>query len=67
MAETKAADCPQGSVIVGLDEYDMREDDERFCFECLGYGWIDCRCGGDTCCCRNNGDMPCPFCTGVLR
>ena len=64
MSEIRLNQDHPGLVLVGYDEYEGEDELDLMpdCMECLGDGWIDCRCGGDTCCCRNNGEMPCPFC-----
>ena len=46
---------------------DVRMDDEEFdpeawCDTCGNLGTINCRCGGDICCCENQGEMECPDC-----
>ena len=38
------------------------DDTEPFCFTCQNMGTVNCFCGGDLCCCDNNGEMPCPKC-----
>lgn len=35
-----------------------------WCDDCQGTGSLDCRCGGDTCVCENQGELECPKCKG---
>ena len=34
------------------------------CDRCNGEGEVDCRCGGDFCCCGANDELTCPVCHG---
>lgn len=40
------------------------DDDYCQCPRCSGSGEVDCRCGGDLCCCMNYGYQMCPLCYG---
>ncbi len=45
-----------------LDDLEPDDDDEFWCDECQGTGYIDCHCGGDLCVCEYHGEKPCPRC-----
>lgn len=44
------------------DDFDRDFDDDPYCYTCQNLGAVECECGGDTCVCENNGEMPCPDC-----
>ena len=47
-----------------FDEVDEHCDyeDREYCNTCGNSGMLICYCGGDLCCCENNGEYPCPDC-----
>lgn len=44
------------------DRMDDDFEDGEWCNTCGNLGSINCRCGGDICCCENQGEMECPDC-----
>jgi hypothetical protein len=53
------------AVDIAMDEPDDDEDfdEDAWCDTCGNLGSLNCRCGGDICCCENQGEIPCPDCT----
>jgi hypothetical protein len=47
------------------------EDEDDFCSECGGEGYVEAYCFEDTCCCADpyieHGTVPCPTCNGGSR
>lgn len=46
-----------------IDDMEPFDDfEEKTCKHCDGWGYADCFCGGDPCCCGYNGERPCYYC-----
>lgn len=54
--------APSDDVRLDYYEDDFGDGELPFCSVCQNTGWMDCGCGGDTCCCENNGNAPCDQC-----